>query len=1010
VSPRMAEPALNSFVASALGARLGGWTVSAEATRTLTEAGLQPDMVIETGAAPVVIETEYLPAHSVEDDAISRIGQKLASTGRAVEVAVAVRLPAALGEIAPVDLFASVASRSDLEWCAWIEGADAVRFPASGWLSGDISSLAGFVETVAISERRIAAAADAFQSGVAQAAGRLRESLLGSNSDAVLDKIAAALHQRDSEQTTLMAVAVLANAFVFQNALAGVHGTATLEESRSDTGVFSVGSVSDVWREILAINYWPVFAVARDILAPIPQAAAQQLLAQLAETVERLSGSGAASVQDLAGQMFGRLIADRKFLATFYTLPASAALLAELAVSQLDERVAWDDMVAVGRLRVADFACGTGTLLSAAHRRIASRVRRANAADGTDASKRLHHAFMEDILIGCDIMPAAVHLTATMLSAAHPATPFGDTNIHLMPYGYPDGDKSQPASIGSLELLGDETVPSLFGTGRRRSGGHGDICDNGNGAVGFVVDDGTVDLAIQNPPFTRPNGPEASRLGVPIPSFAGFDTSEAEQRAMTERLRRLYRTVDRPAAAGHAGLATNFIDLAHAKLRPGGVLALVVPATVASGDAWAATRALLARAYRDITVVTISAGGSNDRSFSADTGMAEALIVATKREHECDGAEAAAHEIEWVSLRRRPVNPADAVGMADAIAAGKTAVSEFLKVGDAEIGCRITAPLAEGGCAHASEPAVAAAASRLRAGHLLLPRLHAFEAPIGALGDLGRAGPHHGIFANKQVLTGPDGQPRRDAHGMPVYNGAFDVSRRLPPGSVVEYPALWAHDAASGREAQIVVAPDRDLRPWPAHVERAPELWREATRLHINRDFQLNSQMLGACITPKRCLGGRAWPSFVATETAWEQPLALWANTTLGLIGHWWVGTRQQNGRAMLSIRLLPELPALDCAALTPAQLEALDQVFDEFGQRTLLPANEAWRDTTRHALDEAVLCDSLTLHRAGRVNRSDFLESLAALREAWCNEPTVHGDKPTAPPVDGQSPRPFRE
>ncbi len=997
MNPRMAEPALNSFVASALGARLGGWTVSAEATRTLTNAGLQPDIVIETGVAPVVIETEYQPALSVEEDAISRIGQTMASTGRTIEVAVAVRLPAALGNVEPVDLLVSVASRDDLEWCAWIEGTDAVRFPASGWLGGDINSLAGFVETVSISERRIAAAADAFQSGVAQTATQLRQSLLESNSKAALDKISAALHQRDSEQTTLMAVAVLANAFVFQNALAGIHGTPTLAECRLDTGVFSVGGVSDAWQDILAINYWPVFVVAKDILTPVPQAPAQQLLAQLAETVERLSGSGIASVQDLAGQMFGRLIADRKFLATFYTLPASAALLAELAVSQLDERVAWNDMIAIGRLRVADFACGTGTLLSAAHRRIASRVRRANAADGTDASKRLHHAFMEDILIGCDIMPAAVHLTATMLSAAHPATAFGNTNIHLMPYGYPGGDRSQSPAIGSLELLGNKEVHSLFGTGRTRTTGVGDVADNGNGAVGFVVDNGTVDLAIQNPPFTRPNGPEASRLGVPIPSFAGFDKTEVEQREMTKRLRKLYRTIDRPAAAGHAGLATNFIDLAHAKLRPGGVLALIVPATVASGDAWAATRSLLARAYCDIKIVTISAGAADERSFSADTGMAEALIVATKREHECDEA-AADHEIEWVSLKRRPVNPAEAVGIADAISTEKTAVAEFLQVGESEIGCRITAPLAEGGCAHVSGPTVAAAASRLRNGQLLLPRLHAFNAPIVALGNLGRSGPHHGIFANKQVLTGPDGQPRRDAHGMPIYNGIFNVTRQLPLGRTVEYPALWAHDVASGREACLIVEPDRDLRPWPAHIDRAPELWREATRLHINRDFQLNSQMLSACITPQQCLGGRAWPSFVVDEEAWEQPLAVWANTTLGLVGHWWIGTRQHNGRVLLSIRLLPSLPALDCRVLTDAQLTAINRVFADFKQRTFSPANEAWKDGTRQALDEAVLCDVLKLDAAASVTRSKFLESLNTLRREWCQEPSVHGNKPTAP------------
>ena len=38
---------------------------------------------------------------------------------------------------------------------------------------------------------------------------------------------------------------------------------------------------------------------------------------------------------DLTGRIFQRLIADRKYLATFYTLPASAALLARLAIDKL---------------------------------------------------------------------------------------------------------------------------------------------------------------------------------------------------------------------------------------------------------------------------------------------------------------------------------------------------------------------------------------------------------------------------------------------------------------------------------------------------------------------------------------------------------------------------------------------------------------------------------------------------------------------------------------------------
>ena len=85
------------------------------------------------------------------------------------------------------------------------------------------------------------------------------------------------------------------------------------------------------------------------------------------EIAEDLNSSG------LVGRLFGELIGDRKFLATFYTQPASAALLAELAVSRLD--VDWSDPAAIAKLRVGDMACGTGALLTAVYRRIAERYR-----------------------------------------------------------------------------------------------------------------------------------------------------------------------------------------------------------------------------------------------------------------------------------------------------------------------------------------------------------------------------------------------------------------------------------------------------------------------------------------------------------------------------------------------------------------------------------------------------------------------------------------------------------
>ena len=64
-------------------------------------------------------------------------------------------------------------------------------------------------------------------------------------------------------------------------------------------------------------------------------------LAPVRRGVEELAAIGATTCHDLCERMFQTLIADRKFLATFYTLPPSACLLAELAVQRLS--VDWSD-------------------------------------------------------------------------------------------------------------------------------------------------------------------------------------------------------------------------------------------------------------------------------------------------------------------------------------------------------------------------------------------------------------------------------------------------------------------------------------------------------------------------------------------------------------------------------------------------------------------------------------------------------------------------------------------
>ena len=117
--------------------------------------------------------------------------------------------------------------------------------------------------------------------------------------------------------------------------------------------------------------------------------------------------------------------------------------------------------------------------------------------------------------------------------------------------------------------------------------------------------------------------------------------------------------------------------------------------------------------------------------------------------------------------------------------------------------------------------------------------------------------------------------------------------------------------------------------------------------------------------------------------------MALWANTTLGLLLFWWVGSTQQPGRACLTVSRSPEMYVLDVRQLSGPQRRGAKRLFKEFRERTFLPANEAYRDETRQALDQAFLVDLLGFPKT-------ILESLDLLRRKWCAESTVHGGKKT--------------
>ena len=959
---RHTEPLVNAVLAGALDRRHPRWRVTAEQTDVFGHRGLRPDVLVRLGGAPpIILETEFTPASTVEEDARARLGKLTKDSGYEIEQVVAIRLDAELRRAS--DLPAAVEA-TRVEWCVFSgHGGDSLRWPDRGWLAGGIDDLARAVEEVSLSERLVAEGLTILEQGVRQAAHILRADAAEASRTG-LEATARLLHQEDSEQTSRMAMAIIANAMTFHTTLAGMHGIPHLDSLRGASGSILRPRLIQCWRDILRINYWPIFKIAIDLLLTIRDAPALTIMDRLADVAHELARIGATSLNDLSGRMFQRLIVDRKFLATFYTLPNSAALLAELAVPDLD--VDWGDASAVQKLRMGDLACGTGTLLLAAYQGVLSRHRHSG---GDDA--KLHARMMERGLVAADIMPAATHLTASNLSGTHPGITFERTCVYTMPYGRQPQEQELPIAIGSLDLLDEgHASMALFGTGQRQA--RGDREDEGNVDARVEIPPECLDLAIMNPPFTRPTNHESTT--VPVPSFAGFDTSADEQRDMSRRLNEIGRYMGSRVGNGNAGLASHFVDLAHAKTRPGGVIALVLPASFAQGGSWEAARALIEAEYEDVVVVTIAASGNTDRAFSADTGMAEVLVVAKKR----TGRDSVAGSTLFANLRRRPKSLLEATDVARAIRetprdGGRAG---WLLVGDSSVaGSYVRDKLSSTGAAGVRNPDLASTMLALGAGVLQLPRRRdTLDVPIATLAELGDRGP----IDRDLVGRGSQGSPR----------GPWDMVGYTEAETPPTYPALWAHHAP--RERYLVVQPDRAGRVREGCQGAAVERWKlAASRLHFNRDFQINSQSLTACLTAEPAIGGRAWPSFLVDRAEWEIPIILWANTTLGLMSFWWRGSRQHQGRASITLSRLPELPVVDPRQLGESQIQKAQEIFAEFRRQPLLPANEAYRDSVRADLDRAVLVRLLGL--------PDGIEdSLRLLRDQWCAEPSVHGGQGT--------------
>ena len=957
--PQQTEPSANNALGELLAKMLPGSVVRSEHTQVIVDhAARQPDILVtSSGRSPVVVEAEYMPAYNAESEARDRLGLEVAGTARHIDAAIALRYPAHIKNA--YDLPPAI-SDAHLSYCVLY--SDGTRFPESGWLDGSVEDLSDLIRLVSVPQRAVDEAADALEKGIDRAASILQQ--LAKSRPGVVANIAGLLGMSDVIQTYRMAGAIVANAMIFHERLVGMHGIKPLSQLCSPRARSPKEDILEAWTEILKINYWPIFAIARDIVEQLPAAEASQTLRNLHYTVMEVQSTGADQAHDLTGRIFQRLIADRKYLATFYTLPASAALLARLAVAKMD--VAWSDPDAIAGLRIGDFACGTGALLSAVYEQIAARHERAGGN-----LEKLHPIMMEEVVYGCDVMPSAIHITGSTLSGAQPTVGFGNTRLYTLAYGRQEKDTVR---IGSLELLESSSVMTPFNVSdpALRTGSVGEE------TASLVVADlphETFDLVIMNPPFTSNTKHYDADDGVLNAAFAAYNSTEREQSQMAERLKRLAQD---STYHGHAGLASAFATLAHRKVRPGGTVAFVLPFTAINGSSWVKFRELVAASYTDISILSIAANGKA-MSFSSDTGIAEVLVIARKNEETSDAS--IQPRARFTSLSHRPYGLAESSALASTVVASDHIRSiedgpyggTQLIVGDEVVGESLDAPADDyktgWGAGRIADATVAQVAHSLARGKLWLPaEPKELEIPMAQLQEIGRLGVHDSMFTLK------------------THNGPFTKVAYSPTAT---YPSLWNHNAKA--ENRMVCSPDMALQVKPGMERRAAELWTTASRAHLNRDFTFGSQALTVAYTEQESAGGRVWPNVILRSKLFDHAFTVWGNSTLGLLSYWWHSSRQQSSKASMTRLSAPSLPILDLRTLTDDQLSTAEEIFDDFRHRDLMPAYLADADPNRAFLDRRVICDLLNFDQ-------DTYQAVRRLSAKWCAEPSVHGAKKRPP------------
>ena len=940
---------------------LQGLDIQAHAETTGNPNRKSPDLKIDVGGLKIILEAEYSSRRGAEKDADNRLHDK--------------SQPDIIGALSYSEIFRSdfngaIQTGAQLDF-AFKEQSQGEGGWENRWRTGNVYDLAQLLRRphaiVKMPHDEIGEAVQIIKTALTDFASGMETPRREKLAKLLQASLPVADKEREvaAEQSARLAGLILIGAFLFQWALAD--NNIACEKSKRKVpnpaeyqNIPSISTVIADWQFILNnINYAAIFRIAVSVLndGGIGGREARRLR-NAAHDVKDIARDGV----DLMGVMYHELLAElAKPLGAYYTTIPAATMLSALALSPQKWDIQWTKNIR--DFRMADLACGSGTLLAAACGQVRDNAMRTYMKSFLDQDaapissdkilKKIHRDLLENSVWGYDVLETAVHLTATTLGLIAPDVDFRKSHIYCATIGK---KSSGVALAGSFQLLdSDQVNRSLFDA---------DI-DPPNKRITHVESGEEtseplplLDLCIMNPPFV------VGRKNAPSYSFL----SPNDAQAVRDKMKALANRHN----FANAGLGPGFITLGEKYTKENGRMAFIMTSTLTNGrsSAWTKARKQIEKTC-DLEYLVISREPGRP-NFSFNTNKQECMFIARKRKK----GEKPKNRAMFCVLTENPKDGSMAHATTQAILDAEKSGKECgkLQIDKRNIGEFAFLPYRNkvwNGIAFTNlhlTMAVRKMSSQKQISVYSKDHAHTPLRPLGDLAKFGSARLHR--YSNSDKIE-------------------EDVRRYIefsetPTSYAGYYPSYHKQQTGIGQKdiTSISEEPNCYFTPLPDCHDWVEEYFSWCGRIVINLSFGFNASRRLASLITMPVQGSNYQPVELKNHTTERaKAMVLWLNSTPCTMIMAAYAAYCGGAKVMLSKSLLEDMPVLDINTLSTQQLKSLARAFDKIAKMKFMLIPEMNECRARKAVDSAIA-------QALELDDSDF----ATLRTELAKESIITG------------------